>query len=74
MTALMLSEMYIYPIKSAAGIALHEARMTSRGLEYDRRWMVVTPGEVYESAAVSEDGFDFGGDRRSTKHKCAGNG
>ena len=41
MTALMLSEMYIYPIKSAAGIALHEARMTSRGLEYDRRWMVV---------------------------------
>ena len=41
MTALTLSEMYIYPIKSAAGIALNEARMTSRGLEYDRRWMVV---------------------------------
>jgi uncharacterized protein len=41
MPALTLSELYIYPIKSAAGIALSEAQMTSRGLEYDRRWMVV---------------------------------
>ena len=31
----------MYPIKSAAGIALSEAQMTSRGLKYDRRWMVV---------------------------------
>ena len=41
MVELKLSELYIYPVKSAAGIALSEARMTSRGLEYDRRWMVV---------------------------------
>ena len=39
--ALILSELYVYPIKSAAGIALNEAQMTSRGLRYDRRWMVV---------------------------------
>lgn len=36
-----LSELYVYPIKSAAGIALTEASMTARGLQYDRRWMVV---------------------------------
>jgi uncharacterized protein len=41
MTNLTLSGLYIYPIKSAAGIALSEAQMTSRGLQYDRRWMVV---------------------------------
>ncbi len=41
MTDLTLSGLYIYPIKSAAGIALREAQMTSRGLQYDRRWMVV---------------------------------
>ncbi len=41
MTTLTLSELYIYPIKSAAGIALSEAQMTARGLQYDRRWMVV---------------------------------
>lgn len=41
MTTLTLSELYIYPIKSAAGIALSEASLTARGLQYDRRWMVV---------------------------------
>ena len=41
MTALSLSGLYIYPIKSAAGIAVREAKLTRRGLEYDRRWMVV---------------------------------
>ena len=41
MTTLTLSELYVYPIKSAAGIALSEAQMTARGLQYDRRWMVV---------------------------------
>ena len=41
MTALTLSSLYVYPIKSAAGIAVTEAQMTLRGLQYDRRWMVV---------------------------------
>ncbi|MGB3295212.1 MAG: MOSC N-terminal beta barrel domain-containing protein [Phormidesmis sp.] len=41
MTALTLSGLYVYPIKSAAGIAVSEASMTARGLQYDRRWMVV---------------------------------
>ncbi len=41
MAELSLSEIYIYPIKSAAGIAVQAAQLTVRGLHYDRRWMVV---------------------------------
>ncbi|MEM6448849.1 MAG: MOSC N-terminal beta barrel domain-containing protein [Cyanobacteria bacterium P01_D01_bin.105] len=41
MSELTLSELYIYPIKSAAGIAMRKAQMTARGLQHDRRWMVV---------------------------------
>ena len=36
-----LSELHIYPIKSARGISLSSARVDFRGLEHDRRWMVV---------------------------------
>ena len=36
-----LSEINIYPIKSLAGIALKEAKFERRGLEFDRRWMLV---------------------------------
>ncbi|HTR80617.1 MAG TPA: MOSC N-terminal beta barrel domain-containing protein [Bacteroidota bacterium] len=37
----VLSEINIYPIKSTKGIALQSARVEQRGLEHDRRWMVV---------------------------------
>ncbi len=43
MTALTLSELYIYPIKSAAGNRLKTALLTPRGLQSDRRYMVVEP-------------------------------
>jgi uncharacterized protein YcbX len=36
-----LSELYIYPVKSLAGIKLNTSKLTQFGLEYDRRWMVV---------------------------------
>ncbi|MGY6128564.1 MOSC domain-containing protein (plasmid) [Paraburkholderia strydomiana] len=36
-----ISELFVYPIKSCAGIALNEARVLSTGLEYDRGWMAV---------------------------------
>ncbi len=36
-----LSEIYIYPVKSVGGISLQKAEVDSRGLRYDRRWMVV---------------------------------
>jgi uncharacterized protein YcbX len=35
-----IEALYIYPIKSCAGIAVDRARVTARGLEHDRRWMV----------------------------------
>ncbi|SEM57795.1 hypothetical protein SAMN05192574_10148 [Mucilaginibacter gossypiicola] len=38
---LQVSELYIYPIKSLGGIAVQSAVVTSRGLEHDRRWMLV---------------------------------
>ncbi|NEQ26510.1 MAG: MOSC domain-containing protein [Microcoleus sp. SIO2G3] len=38
--ALRLSELNIYPVKSAAGISLTSARAQLRGLEFDRRWMI----------------------------------
>lgn len=36
-----ISALYIYPVKGLKGIALTHARCTDRGLEHDRRWMVV---------------------------------
>lgn len=37
---LLLSEIWIYPIKSLGGIALTESLVQPRGLQYDRRWML----------------------------------
>lgn len=33
--------LHIYPIKSLQGISLHSSKLLSRGLEFDRRWMLV---------------------------------
>jgi len=38
---LKLSEIYIYPVKSLGGIRLQTANITTRGLENDRRFMLV---------------------------------
>ena len=38
---LQLSEIFIYPVKSLGGISMPSAIVTSRGLQYDRRWMLV---------------------------------
>ncbi|CAB3776241.1 MOSC domain-containing protein [Paraburkholderia fynbosensis] len=38
-----ISELFVYPVKSCAGIALREARLFATGLEYDRGWMVADP-------------------------------
>ncbi|MGD9587979.1 MAG: MOSC domain-containing protein [Pyrinomonadaceae bacterium] len=36
-----LSEINIYPVKSLKGISLSESPVETRGLRYDRRWMLV---------------------------------
>lgn len=38
---LTISALHIYPVKGLKGIDLKEARATERGLEHDRRWLVV---------------------------------
>jgi uncharacterized protein len=38
---LRISQLFIYPIKSCAGIAVSEAPLIDTGFEYDREWMVV---------------------------------
>jgi len=38
---LIVSELYIYPIKSMGGIAINAAQLTETGFQYDRRWMLV---------------------------------
>jgi uncharacterized protein YcbX len=41
MKELLLTEIWIYPIKSLGGIPLNKATVMPKGLEYDRRWMLV---------------------------------
>ncbi len=44
---LELSEIWIYPVKSLGGISLPQANVSDRGLEYDRRWMLVDENGVF---------------------------
>lgn len=39
--SLTLASIHIYPIKSLGGFEVSEAKLTDRGLEHDRRWMLV---------------------------------
>jgi len=36
-----ISGLYVYPIKSCAGISLDSAELNATGIRYDRRWMLV---------------------------------
>lgn len=36
-----ISRLFVYPVKSCAGVALDHATLTQTGLEFDRAWMVV---------------------------------
>lgn len=38
---LIISDLYIYPIKSLGGIRLESSKVDDRGLEYDRRWVLI---------------------------------
>ncbi len=44
---MQLSEIYIYPIKSLAGIKIEQSKVTLRGLENDRRFMLTTPDGTF---------------------------
>jgi len=44
---LTVSELFIYPIKSLGSIAVSNALVTDRGLQYDRRWMLVDNNNIF---------------------------
>lgn len=46
---LRLASLHIYPIKSLGGFALEQARITDRGFEHDRRWMLVDANGLFFS-------------------------
>jgi len=39
----IISQLYIYPVKSLGGISVDQLRITDRGAAYDRRWMLIDP-------------------------------
>ena len=49
MSGIFLKGLYVYPIKSVGGIALQETRLDSRGIEHDRRWMLVDENHKFMS-------------------------
>ncbi|MFB9078676.1 MOSC N-terminal beta barrel domain-containing protein [Flavobacterium procerum] len=42
-----VTEIYIYPIKSLAGISLNQAKTEEMGFENDRRWMLINSENVH---------------------------
>ena len=46
---LTLSGLFVYPVKSLGGIALQQAVVQPRGLQYDRRWMLVDEASRFVS-------------------------
>jgi len=47
--SIQVSGLFIYPVKSLAGISLQSSEIDSMGLKYDRRWMLVSPDGLFLS-------------------------
>jgi len=68
---MFLSEIHLYPVKSLGGFAVQAAPVEKRGLQFDRRWMLVdrqgnflTQREIHQMAlirtlALSNGGWQF---------------
>lgn len=52
MARLTLSEIWIYPIKSLGGIRLSSTKVLPKGLQYDRRWMLIDEAGVFITQRV----------------------
>lgn len=50
---MLLSEIWIYPVKSLGGIRLTESLVEEKGLQYDRRWMVVDENGTFLTQRVN---------------------
>ncbi len=49
MTSIALSDIYIYPIKSLAGIRVTNWPVVKTGFKYDRKWMLIDSGRQFLS-------------------------
>ncbi len=47
MPKLKITDLWIYPIKSIAGIQLTQSKVETRGLQYDRRWVLADEHGVF---------------------------
>lgn len=47
MIDLKLADIFIYPIKSLGGISLQTVKVEQRGLQFDRRWMLVDKNGMF---------------------------
>lgn len=47
--SLSVASIHVYPIKSLGGFTVQEGRLTDRGLEHDRRWMLIDGGGRFVS-------------------------
>jgi uncharacterized protein YcbX len=43
----VIAQLYVYPVKSCAGVAVKEAYLTDTGLDLDRAWMVVDESNAF---------------------------
>lgn len=50
----IVSAITIYPIKSLGGISLQEAKVEERGLQFDRRWVLVDENNVFITQRQNE--------------------
>lgn len=45
--SLVVSDIFIYPVKALGGISVKSARVQQKGLEFDRRWMLIDPDNQF---------------------------
>jgi uncharacterized protein YcbX len=48
----ILSEIWVYPIKSLGGIRLAKAKVMEKGFQYDRRWMLIDENNRFMTQRV----------------------
>ena len=73
MSKLTITDLWIYPIKSIAGIQLNSSKVELRGLRYDRRWVLSDMDGMfvhqrdYPEMALLQPSID--GDKMTISHK-----
>lgn len=53
--SLKVSQLYVYPIKSLLGVRVLSTKVEQRGLQYDRRWMLVDSSNRFLSQRQEKD-------------------